>query len=85
MATEAIAASTAVVTLPPSLAFLVSNFHSLVNIKLDGSNYLLWRVQVESVMEANGFSGYLDGSIEAPPSQIRNAQGELSLNSAFSL
>lgn len=85
MATEGITASTAVVTLPPSLAFLVSNFHSLVNIKLDGSNYLLLRVQVESVMEANGFSGYLDGSIEAPPSQICNAQGELSLNSAFSL
>ncbi|KAI8564838.1 hypothetical protein RHMOL_Rhmol03G0213400 [Rhododendron molle] len=85
-ATSASAAtSTAVVTLPPSLAFLVSNFHALVNIKLDGSNYLLWRAQVESVMEANGFYGYLDGSTEAPPSQIRTDQGELTLNSEYSL
>lgn len=79
------ATSTTVVTLPPSLAFLISNFHSLVNIKLDGSNYLLWRAQVKSVLEANGFSGYLDGSIVAPSSQIRNDQGEFSLNPEYSL
>lgn len=43
------------VTLPPSLMFLVANFHSLVNEKLDSTNYLLWQVQVENVMQANGF------------------------------
>ncbi|KAI8532776.1 hypothetical protein RHMOL_Rhmol11G0240600 [Rhododendron molle] len=73
------------VTLPPSLAFLVSNFHSLVNIKLDGTNYLLWRIQVENVVEANGFYEYLDGSVPPPPSQIRDAQGALTLNPAFTL
>lgn len=71
--------------LPSALAFLVSNFHSLVNIKLDASNYMLWRIQVESVMEANGFYGYLDGSIQAPSSEIRNAQGDVSVNPAYSL
>lgn len=73
------------VTLPSSLAFLVSNFNSLVNIKLDGSNYLLWRLQIESIMEANGFLGYLDGSIPPPLSQICDEQGALIPNSAFSL
>lgn len=85
MSTANATTSTSVVTLPRSLAFLVSNFHSLVNIKLDGSNYLLWRVQVESVMDANGFYGYLDGSIEAQPSQLRDEQGEITLNSGYSL
>ncbi|KAG5530930.1 hypothetical protein RHGRI_025766 [Rhododendron griersonianum] len=50
--------STTTVTLPASLAFLVSNFHSLVNIILDGPNYLLWRVQVEYVMIGNGYYEY---------------------------
>lgn len=85
MATEAATSTTATVTLPSALAFLVSNFHSLVNIKLDASNYLLWRVQIESVMEANGFYGYLDGSIEPPPTQICDTQGDLVLNPAYSL
>ncbi|KAG5535220.1 hypothetical protein RHGRI_023112 [Rhododendron griersonianum] len=72
--------ATIVVTVPPSLAFFVSNFHSLVNIRLDGCNYLLWQIEVENVMDANGFYGYLDGSIVVPPSQIRDAQGEQALN-----
>ncbi|KAH7840779.1 hypothetical protein Vadar_021479 [Vaccinium darrowii] len=82
---EASASTASTATLPSALAFLVSNFHSLVNIKLDGSNYMLWRIQVESVMEANGFYGYLDGSIQSPPSEVRNAQGEVSINPAYTL
>lgn len=73
------------VTLPASLAFLVSNFHSLVNIKLDGTNYLLWRIQVENVMHANGFYGYLDGSIVVPPPKLRDAEGTETLNPAYTL
>ncbi|KAH7864544.1 hypothetical protein Vadar_030766 [Vaccinium darrowii] len=83
MATNEAATTTA--TVPSALAFLVSNFHSLVNIKLDGSNYMLWRIQVESVMEANGFYGYLDGSIQPPSSEIRNVQGDISVNPAYTL
>lgn len=73
------------ITLPPSLAFLVSNFHSLVNIKLDGANFLLWKTQVENVLNANGFLGYVDGTISCPPSQIRNSGGELVTNTDFAL
>lgn len=63
------------VTIPPTLAFLVSNFHSLVNIKLDSSNYLLWKAQVENVLDANGYLGYVDGTVVVPPTQIRNTTG----------
>lgn len=78
-------ASSTPVNLPASLAFLVSNFHALVNVKLDGGNYLLWRIQVENVMRANGYFEYLDGTIESPPLQIRNAEGVLGSNSAYTL
>lgn len=59
--------ATSSATIPSALAFLVSNFHSLVNIKLDGSNFLLWKTQVENVLNANGYLGYIDGT-EACPS-----------------
>lgn len=49
-------------TIPPALAFLVSNFHSLVNIKLDSGNYLLWKMQVMNAFRANGYIGFLDGT-----------------------
>lgn len=75
-----------VVTLPPSLVFLATNIHSFVNIKLDSTNYLLWRIQVENIMQANDFLGYLDGPIECPPSQIRTlVAGTLAVNPIFTL
>ncbi|KAG5529812.1 hypothetical protein RHGRI_030253 [Rhododendron griersonianum] len=77
--------TTTAVTLPPSLAFLVSNFHALVNVKLDGGNYLLWRIQVENVMRANGYFDYLEGTVECPPAQIQNTAGVLGPNSAHTL
>lgn len=64
---------------------LVANFHSPVNVKLDSTNYLLWQVQVENVMQANGFYEYLEGTVEYPPSQISSAEGTLSSNPAFVL
>lgn len=77
--------ATVTVTLPPSLLFLVSNFHSFVNIKLDSTNYLLWRIQVENVMQANGFYEYLEGSVACPSPQIRLDDGNLIPNPAFTL
>ncbi|KAE9452484.1 hypothetical protein C3L33_15611, partial [Rhododendron williamsianum] len=48
------------VTMPPFLAFLVSNFHTLVKIQLGSDNYLLWKTQVLNALRANGFIGYVD-------------------------
>lgn len=82
---ESSSMATSAVTLPPSLAFLVSNFHSLVNIKLDGSNFLLWKTQVKNVLNANGFLGYVDGTVVCPSTQIRNSTGEMVTNLDFAL
>lgn len=56
--------------LPPSLVFLVANIHSLVPIKLDSNNYVIWRTQIEHALKANGFFGYVDGSIVQPASDV---------------
>lgn len=71
--------TTSTVTIPPTLAFLVSNFHSLVNIKLDGSNFLLWKTQVER------FLGHVDGTVPFPSSQIRSSTDEMVSNPEFAL
>ncbi|KAE9452858.1 hypothetical protein C3L33_15238, partial [Rhododendron williamsianum] len=85
MASAASTTTSTVVTLPPSLVFMVTNFHSFVNIKLDSTNYLLWRIQVENIMQANGFFEYLDGSIPCPDPQIRATDETLTPNPAFAL
>lgn len=77
--------ATVTVTIPPTLAFLVSNFHSLVNIKLESGNYLLWKTQVQNVVNANGYFGYLDGSCTKPEAQIRDSSGNLVVNPTLAL
>lgn len=77
--------ATTTVTLPTSLAFLVSNFHALVNVKIDARNYLIWRIQVKNSMHANGYFEYLEGTIACPPAQTRNDEGVVSTNSAYTL
>lgn len=83
--TDSSLSSTNSVVLPPSLAFLVSNFHSLVTTKLDSTNYLLWRIQIENAMRANGYFDYLEGTIACPSSQIRDNNGNLVTNPDFLL
>lgn len=71
------------VTMPAALAFLVSNFHSLVTIKLNAENFLLWKTQVLNALRANGFIEYVRGTIGPPPTQIRDSSNNLVTNPAF--
>lgn len=73
------------VTLPSSLAFLVSNFHALVNIKLDSSNYLLWRTQVMNALRANGYIEFLDCSKPSPEPMILDSSNTRVTNPEFTL
>lgn len=73
------------VTMPPSLAFLVSNFHTLVKIQLSSDNYLLWKTQVLNALRANGFIEYVDGTHSPPPIQIRDTSNNLITNPAYLL
>ncbi|KAI8534885.1 hypothetical protein RHMOL_Rhmol10G0131600 [Rhododendron molle] len=65
--------------------FLMLNFHNFVTIKLDSTNYMLWRIQVENIVSANGFYEYLDGSVECPERHIGNDEGNLIPNTAYTM
>uniref|UniRef100_A0A5K0ZIP9 Retrotransposon Copia-like N-terminal domain-containing protein n=1 Tax=Nymphaea colorata TaxID=210225 RepID=A0A5K0ZIP9_9MAGN len=55
-----------------------SSIASLVSVKLNRDNYLLWRSQLESVMISQDLMKFVDGSGEAPPEMIaRNDKDEL--------
>lgn len=77
--------SSATVSIPPTLAFLVSNFNSLVNIKLEGGNYLLWRTQVLNACRANGYIGFLEGTIMCPNSTITDASNNVVVNPEYTM
>lgn len=71
--------ATVKLNLPPSLVFLISNIHSFVPIKLESHNYVIWRTQIEHSLKANGFFGYVDGTIPCPlPTATRTTEVSLS-------
>ena len=52
-----------------SLPLSSSSFPSVnqtITIKLDDSNYLVWKMQLLNIVIANGLEGYLDGSMVCP-------------------
>ncbi|KAH7865590.1 hypothetical protein Vadar_008672 [Vaccinium darrowii] len=72
-------------TIPPTLAFLVSNFHSLVNIKLDSGNFLLWKTQILNAFRANGYLGFLDGTATCPSPTIVDSGNHTVVSPEFTL
>ncbi|KAH9801351.1 retrovirus-related pol polyprotein from transposon RE1 [Citrus sinensis] len=48
----------------------------LTPIKLDRSNYMIWKMQVLASIQGNGLEGYIDGSITAPYSDQRIPNSE---------
>ncbi|KAH7851869.1 hypothetical protein Vadar_017584 [Vaccinium darrowii] len=86
MAVKSVAASSSSSTsslIPPNLALLVSNLHSFVTLKLDSSNFIVWKNQLQIILRATGLLGYVDGSIACPPLKIKNAEGIEVTNDAF--
>ena len=61
--------------LSQSPLFLLSNMSNLMSIKLDYSNYIPWKHQLATILEAYSLIEHIDGSISSPcPFQL-DAQG----------
>ncbi|KAI0516629.1 hypothetical protein KFK09_009306 [Dendrobium nobile] len=60
--------------IPSSLKFLMNNLKNIVSTSLTNENYPIWRLQVFKLFSANGFEGYLTGSI-LPPATEADSQG----------
>ena len=53
-----------------SSPFPITNLSNLVSVKLDNTNYLLWKDQLESNFISCDLMGHIDGSTSAPPLTI---------------
>ncbi|BFG27862.1 hypothetical protein CerSpe_141360 [Prunus speciosa] len=56
--------------LPNSTMNPFSSLTSIVNIKLDCTNYPLWLAQILPVLKSRDLMGYVDGTIVCPPQQL---------------
>uniref|UniRef100_A0A2N9GJJ1 Retrovirus-related Pol polyprotein from transposon TNT 1-94-like beta-barrel domain-containing protein n=1 Tax=Fagus sylvatica TaxID=28930 RepID=A0A2N9GJJ1_FAGSY len=54
---------------------LLSNISNLVSVKLDQSNYVLWKYQITSILKAYSVLGFVDGTHQCPPSFFENGEG----------
>ncbi|KAI0522522.1 hypothetical protein KFK09_004901 [Dendrobium nobile] len=63
--------------IPPPLKFLMSNLKSIVNLQLNNENYAIWSLQIYKLFAANGFEGYLTGSLAHPDKLEDHADSQL--------
>ncbi|TYK17989.1 uncharacterized protein E5676_scaffold306G002980 [Cucumis melo var. makuwa] len=71
MATEASSSSSTSKELSSPL-FLLTNICNLISIRLDSTNYTLWKFQFEPMLKAHKLYGFIDESIPTPPKTISN-------------
>ncbi|KAI0496462.1 hypothetical protein KFK09_022779 [Dendrobium nobile] len=72
-ATSSLSATMAEISIPSSLKFLMSNLKHIVSTSLTNENYPIWRLQVFKLFSANGFEGYLTGTVIQPVASESNA------------
>ena len=70
-------------SLPPNLSLLISNFQSLVTVKLDSSNFLIWKHQLQNVLRATELFDFVTGVIPCPAPQILDPSGKVIENPKF--
>lgn len=47
--------------------FLLSNICNLISMKLDSTNFVLWKFQLTSILKAHKLFGFIDGTNPCPP------------------
>ena len=67
-------------TQSPSPLLLLSNMSNLMSIKLDYTNYIPWKHQLITILEAYSLIEHIDGSSIQPCQYLLDAQGSLTTN-----
>ncbi|KAL0008682.1 hypothetical protein SO802_010184 [Lithocarpus litseifolius] len=55
------------------LLLLLSNMASMMTVKLDYNNYLVWRHQIEVILEANSAINFIEDNLEAPDPFLKDS------------
>jgi hypothetical protein len=69
----------ALTSLPTSIPTTYTN---TITVRLDRTNYLLWRTQVIPHVAGQGWLGFLDGSYAAPPTTVTTGEGAAAVTQA---
>ncbi|GMP24047.1 hypothetical protein CsSME_00001444 [Camellia sinensis var. sinensis] len=70
-------------SLPPNLSLLISNFNSLIIVKLESNNFLIWKSQMTNVLLASGFLDHVNGSNPCPSPEFIDASGKTIPNPSY--
>ena len=57
------------------LLLLLSNMASMMTVKLDFTNYMVWKHQIVVILEAYSMIGFVDDLCEAPESFLKDSSG----------
>ncbi|GMP95877.1 hypothetical protein CsSME_00044756 [Camellia sinensis var. sinensis] len=69
------ASSSTTPLIPSNLSVLLSNLSSLVTVKLDGTNFIVWKGQLQNILRATDLLKIVDGSFPCPAKKIQNSSG----------
>jgi hypothetical protein len=58
-----------------NLVILLSNISNLILVKLDNSNFIVWKYQITSILEAYSLLEFIDGSLPCPEKFLRVGLG----------
>uniref|UniRef100_A0A2N9FZ66 Reverse transcriptase Ty1/copia-type domain-containing protein n=1 Tax=Fagus sylvatica TaxID=28930 RepID=A0A2N9FZ66_FAGSY len=66
---------------------LLSNMSNLMSVKLDSTNFIVWKHQLSSILKAYSMIEYVDGTVPSPTRFLTNADGALTtaVNPEFQL
>ncbi|KAL7202430.1 hypothetical protein ACSBR1_033994 [Camellia fascicularis] len=80
MASSASFASSLSSSIPLNLTLLISNLSPFVTIKLDSSNFIIWKSQMSNILRATNLLGYVNGTVLCPHPTVKDANGIKVLN-----
>ncbi|GMP98213.1 hypothetical protein CsSME_00046184 [Camellia sinensis var. sinensis] len=62
--------------LPPNLVLLISNLNSFVTVKLDFTDYIIWKTHLQNMLRATNLLCYVDGTCACPSATITDSEGK---------
>ena len=63
----------------PSPLMLLSNMSNLMSIKLDSLNYMVWKLQLTTILKAYSLIDHIDGSVQKPSQYLADSAGNLTI------
>ena len=61
------------------MLLLLSNMASMMIVKLDYNNYLVWKHQIEVILEAYSMINFIEDNLEAPDPLLKDSSGNYTI------